>query len=1527
MLVTLIKKKHISTLSLPEKSHGQYWIQDRNENSERYDLLSIEARNGQWEVRSNRVAKVLVQDKPVKSITLVPGSFYELVIAGESERAVLFTEEATLDRQVFHKYVVKPNCTLEIGRVAGNDIVYKSGLVSSSHAKITYVNGKWLVEDLGSTNGTFVNDRAVRGEELIVPGDMVYIMGLKIIVGDGFIAVNYPDGKVEIGGKNLAKLKPQIADISDDDDYSPPDMEYFYRSPRFKRDVETASFRIDPPPNDQIGDEMPFALAVGPSITMGMASVVTGSFTVVNAISNGNITSAIPAAVMSVSMLLGTMLWPIVSKQYEKRRKRKREALRQEKYTAYLEEIKSEFARECTKQKEILKENSVIPQECVRRIENVERNLWERSSGQNDFLEFRLGLGSVPLRAEVTYTERRFELDYDNLREEMYRLCESTKLLENVPISLSLKENPIAGVIGHRHTVVAFVKGLILQLSALYGYDEVKCVFLYDEKEEKEFSFVKWLPHVWDNDRRIRLIATNGTELKEVSTYISREIEKRQALNEREAKDASPHYVIFALSKDLALRAEMLKQMYSSKTQLNISVVACFDELKNLPKECSTVVELDNNTGKLYDKNDISGHVTSFLPDTLVYQDMLPVATQLANISLDTSGGAYRLPQLITFLDMFGVGKVEYLNSLTRWQENDPTKSLETAVGVNTIGDTFMLDLHEKYHGPHGLIAGTTGSGKSEFIITYILSLAVNYSPNEVAFILIDYKGGGMAKSFKNLPHTAGIITNLDGAAIKRSLLSIDSELTRRQKMFSSLSDRLGISNIDIYKYQKLYRENVVSEPLQHLFIISDEFAELKNQKPEFMDQLVSAARIGRSLGVHLVLATQKPSGVVDDQIWSNTKFRVCLKVQDRADSMDMLKRPEAAELADTGRFYLQVGFNELFELGQSAWAGAPYYPKDGTQVESDESVVVVDRNGRSIKSVKINRHANQIKNPPKQVDSITNYLNQIAAEENIQIRKLWLDPIPCEIYIEEVRAKYGVLASRRYELNPLIGELDDPRNQRQCSMTLPISRDGNAVIFGSAGVGKTMFLNALIYSLITEHTPDEVNIYILDFAAETLRAFGKAPHVGDVVLGYESEKVTNLFKLLLKEIGKRKKLFADVGGDYGTYMASGRTPVPNVVVVINNYAAFKEMYGDQEENIAFLSREGTKYGIYFVLTATGTGAVGFRMLQNFKQMITMQMNDETEYSSVVGNTEGLLPARYKGRGLVKLDTVYEFQTAYLSKEMDTFTYIQRCCEVLQYDWPSERARRIPVLPEKVDVPFALDYCDTGNLLNIPVGVSASSMEVCYHRFDRKCISFVSSSDAAHNDFLNALIELMAIQTIDLAVFDVQNRMKRLDNGNVMYYANTEDCNNAVHKLVEELVYRNNSYKDVLATGGEPPKYKLKVVVINSLTSLLEILTEEEKVNLKAAFSHNRIQYNLFFVVAEGAKRMVRYTFEKWYAEQVSSRDFLWIGDGLTNQMQLIADPVTSEMRDLVQPGFGFVVRNAKAEKIKVLSSQNGEES
>jgi S-DNA-T family DNA segregation ATPase FtsK/SpoIIIE len=1528
MIVTLMTTENYSTITLPERIGGQYLLPCNFGNGSVKDTVSIEGVSGKWRVKSNkRISIVVDPNSTAKTVELEQLGVYNLVATNTGNRACIYTEPISDDRQTFSKMMLKGDTAeIIIGRFAGNDLAFVNTFASSKHAKLTYDRGNFSIEDLGSTNGTFVNGQRVNNQTLLC-GDMIWIMGFKIIVGQGFIAFNNPDGKVAVNARTLLPYLKQPVDPAngDEDEENETNIEYFYRSPRFKRDIEQVEFKIDSPPQNAIGDEMPLMMVIGPSMTMGMASLTMGIFAVNNAITNGNISAAVPSIAMSGSMLLGTVLWPILTKRYEKRRKRKKEALRQKKYREYLDKISVKFNDECSRQEEILRENHIDISECIKRIQGVQRNLWERGFRQNDFLKLRVGIGDSLLSAEITYAERKFSIEEDNLQEELYTLCETPKLLQDVPLTISLFDSFVSGIIGKHVKRTEFAKGLIFQIASLYSYDEIKMVFIYDEGEGGTYEFAKWLPHVWSDDRKFRFIATNNNEVKEVSAYLEKEIEVRKDINENDMEDITPYYIIFTMSKALAARADMLKQIFNKKANLHISVVSFCDELKDLPKECQTVVALEGNMSKIFDKNDISGQHISFCPDIFVETNTTALSVGLANVQLDTLANSFKLPSLIAFLEMFGVGKVEHLNALTRWKENDPTISLAASVGVDTLGDEFKIDLHEKFHGPHGLVAGMTGSGKSEFIIAYILSMAVNYHPNEVAFILIDYKGGGMAKAFENLPHTAGIITNLDGAAVKRSLISIESELKRRQAIFAEASKKIGVSNIDIYKYQKLYRDGTVSEPLQHLFIISDEFAELKTQQPDFMAQLISAARIGRSLGVHLILATQKPSGVVDDQIWSNSRFRICLKVQERADSMDMLKRQDAAELSDTGRFYLQVGYNELFELGQSAWAGAPYYPSERVIVEKDKSVTVINRNGQPIRQAKLNTRSTAMPNPKKQLDVITQYLCDIAETEKIKIRPLWMDPIPAFIRINDIKKKYSV-AAEPYVLNPVMGEYDDPAGQRQCVLRLPISQEGNTIIYGIAGSGKTTFLTTMIYSLMQEHTPEEVNIYILDFASETLRAFAKAPHIGDVILSYEAEKISNLFKMLNAEMGRRKKLFTDYGGDYRSYIQSSAEQLPSIVVAINNFAVFTESYEEKEEAVSYLSREGTKYGIYFVLAATGTGAVRFRMLQNFKQLIVLQLNDESDYATIVGKTEGLLPSKCKGRGLIKTNALYEFQVAQITDDAVPFSFIRNTCDELHGKWNGSIAKKIPLLPEVVNAEFISEYVDVKKPFSIPIGVEKNSLEVHYYDFHASMVNLVLASGEDYMDFIAALTDMLQKEySHNITVFDIPGSYIS-DFSEVTYCGNAAESEAVINELFDLTVQRNNTYKEAVQGGTKLENFEPRIVIINSLAALKSGISSESNEKLSLIMEKGEAKYGISVIIAEASKNLSSFTFEKWYKKHISLGDGVWIGGGIMDQYQIKASKSTPEMHDEMDSEFGFSLVKGKPVKIKVLTRRETEE-
>lgn len=1517
MIINVMSMKRVHTISLPQKVKGQYWIEEATDRGVE-PLLAIEGIDDTWKMRANRSVRILDKSDPDKKRVLrskvLTDHETQYLIKKNGERIIIYTEPISNDRQVFQKYSISDGTELTIGRWETNDICIPNEMVTSVHARLQLKKNVWqLIDGDGakrSTNGVYVNGkRFVRGNLNI--GDCIFILGFKLVVGDHFIAINNPGGSVRLTAKLKQYVPLRMKPPMEEEEECEINEEHFYRAPRFKRDIETAQFQIDSPPQSPISEELPLVLLMGSSMAMGVMSVMT----LVNAVMNNNVMSG----VMGGSMLMGTVLLPVITRLYEKRRKKKKEQLRQEKYKDYLARVAQKFEEECRSQEEILNENGITVSECEQRIIDVKSNLWERSPGQNDFLLVRVGKGDGLLRAEIRYSERHFSLDEDNLQNELYQLCEAPKILHDIPITYSLFENNISGVIGNKTDVFSLAKNMIIQLSALYSYDEVKFVFLYDGEDEPDFEFVKWLPHVWSDDMQFRFIATNGNEVKELSAYFETIIGKRLEMNENDVKDAAPYYVVFTFSKDLTIRAEMIKQILASKINLQISLVSFFRERNDLPKECSIVAELNGGSGKLYDKDDISGKATDFTVDAKLTHQPRELSVALANVSLDVNANRFRLPSVITFMEMYNAGRVEHLNALNRWKENDPTKSLAAAVGVDTYGDIFKLDLHEKHHGPHGLIAGMTGSGKSEFIITYILSLAINYHPYEVAFVLIDYKGGGMAKSFENLPHTAGVITNLDGSAIKRSLVSIESELKRRQAIFAETGKKVGVSNIDIYKYQKLYREGAATEPLQHLFIISDEFAELKAQQPEFMTQLVSTARIGRSLGVHLILATQKPSGVVDDQIWSNSRFRVCLKVQEKADSMDMLKRPEAAELVDTGRFYLQVGYNELFELGQSAWAGAPYYPADKVYKDKDDGVIVVDKNGRPIRQIKIDRRPKHITNPKKQLDSITQYLREIAEEEGIKIRPLWLDPIAPVILLDALRSQYDATATP-FVLNPVIGEYDDPAHQRRGLLRLPLSEAGNTVVYGMAGSGKTSFLNAMIYSLLTEHTPEEVNLYLLDFSSETLRAFAKAPHVGEVLLSYDSEKISNLFKMLYGEIANRKKLFADYGGDYAAYQRSGEKKIPSIVVVINNFAAFTELFEEKEDTIAYLSREGTKYGIYFVLTVVGTNGIRFRLLQNFNQFFVLQLNDESEYAGVVGKTDGLYPAKFKGRGLVKTDALYEFQVASLTEEPVPFTFIQNACRSLADQWHGACAKKIPILPDKVDIDFMRDCFDQRKGWNYPIGVEKNSLNVHYYPFDASYITLVLSESDDYSDFVGGLAGTIGTLTNQSGVvLDAADRIE-YDTGSLKRCVMKAECGNEVSALFDLVRDRNNSYKDAISEGKTPPEFEEYLIVINSLADLMDVLDDTGKEKLSLILLKGQLNYRVKVIIGSEAKKISQYVYEKWYKTHLSQSDGIWVGPGIDEQYQIKISKITADMHEDIGKGFGYSIRKGRGTQVKLIN-------
>ncbi len=1520
MIISLIKNSQIFNLTLPQKIKGQYWLTDFDQNGNRRQLFSVEAIDGEWVVKSNKVISLLnTENKVIESTSLKISSFINVRLNETGEKAIVYAENTDISRRTYDKYVIAEPISITIGRNQDNKIIYENRYVSGAHARLDYDGTNWSIEDLSSTNGTYVNSLRVSKRGLHA-GDSIYIMGMKIVVGDKYLAINNPDSQIHIKCPELRKYVPQTV-VESMELVELPERKFFFRPPRFQREIERGVLKIDTPPQQEKMDTVPMALMLGPSITMGMTSVSTAVFSVNNVITNGgDITQALPTIIMSVSMLLGTILWPVLTKAYEKKTKLQMEQKRQEKYLAYLDSLKDEIKRITKHQTDILEENIISPQECAIRIENISDNLWERTNRHADFLNLRLGKGTIPLALDVAYSEKKFTLEDDNLQNAMFSLGTEPKLLKDVPIAVSLLQNPIIGIYGEYNTRINLLKSFILQILALHGYDEVKVMLVSDELGEKEWGFTKYIPHFWSDDKSTRFFASNENEAKGLSVCIEKNVLERaeEAKNNRDMV-YKPYYVIISTNKKNSEKCEALQKLIKEGNGEGYCILQVADELKDLSKETKLVISLDE-TSRIFDREDTTGKGLIFVADKVNDIDFTNLSGILANVELEAVEDGYSLPSMITFLEMFNVSKIEHLNSLTRWKENNPTNTLQTPIGVDSYGSTFSLDLHEKFHGPHGLVAGMTGSGKSEFIITYILSLAVNFHPDEVAFILIDYKGGGLTGAFEDsdkgikLPHLAGTITNLDGTAVKRSLISIQSELRRRQAIFNEARKKSNEGTMDIYKYQKLYREKVVTEPVPHLFIISDEFAELKSQQPEFMEQLISAARIGRSLGVHLILATQKPNGVVDDQIWSNSKFRVCLKVQEKADSQDMIKCPDAAELSQTGRFYLQVGFNELFMLGQSAWCGADYVPSETVEKTYDSSIQIVDNLGRILMNVKASKKVSGGKKA-KQIVSIVKYLSDLATEESITVRPLWLDPIPAFIYVDDLVKKYSIKTGGRV-LSPVVGEYDDPFNQSQDVLTLPLSEEGNCLVYGASGNGKNTFLTTLCYYLIKYHTVDEVNLYLLDYGAETLKNFEKAPHVGGVVLSADEEKTFNFFKMIKDEISRRRMLFSEYGGDYANYCANSGQTLPNIVVVINNYAGFAELYEDLQEELTILTRDCTKLGIFFVLSASAVSAVRYKLQQNFKLMLTMQLNDAMDYSMIVGKTEGLIPSNCKGRGLINMGRVFEFQTAYCCEVESIQSQVKELSKELASN-TQLRAKRIPVLPEVVDAEYLSDY--TSDISNIPYGVCKNSLDLATINLRNRVIyPIIAQNSEDLQNFATAFVKLLS-SISDVTLVDV---MRLLTANDIECEKVVGDYEQFVVSLFGEMVNRHNTYVESDFDVTSLEQFEEKVFVIIGSKRLFEQLSEDGKDKLSVLLEKAQTDYKLRFIFMDNSATFNTYSYEGWYKQQVENADGLWIGDGVVDQYIFKVNKITSDLYEEVGSQFGYLISKGKHVLVKLLTEE-----
>lgn len=1118
---------------------------------------------------------------------------------------------------------------------------------------------------------------------------------------------------------------------------------------------------------------------------------------------------------------------------------------RRTKYGAYIQEQKARIESVASEQRAIINDENPEPRECTNMLFGLKRRLWERMPADRDFLDVRMGMGYEDLCVNVrTKGGEGFTMEEDEVRALSEQIVEETRIVDHIPARLKMLKYQTVGLVGDRQKVIRLVRNMLISLTATHCFEDVRIAGVFSEAEREEWEALRWLPHIQDSYGENRFLAFGRQQAHQVcdvfNDLLRRRIDEMKDSHSSNRQIPRPYYILILGDREAVENEPLMQQLFTNDPTSGVTTLFLYDSLYHLPPECRFIVDMDQGPCA-YDRIEANNKFM-FTPDAgMTIGQMDSFARRMSAITLDGFSEQGGLPDGITFLEGYGVKTVEELNAYDRWRSAETYRSLGAPIGVLAGGKPFIFDIHEKVHGPHGLIAGTTGSGKSETMMSWILSMAVNFHPHDVVFVIIDYKGGGMANQLEPLPHMVGKITNI-GSNIGRSLVSLRRESFRRQEVFEAC----GVSHID--QYQKLFKEGKVTEPMPHLLLVSDEFAELKKAEPEFMAGLVQVARVGRSLGIHMVLATQKPGGVVDDQIQSNSRFRICLKVADAADSREMIRRPDAASIRQAGRAYILVGHDEYFDQFQSYWSGAPYYGEavQADPLEEGNPVCIVEMNGKRVRPV-----APVKKKKKTELDELSACIRYLAATAKAHgIEKLpgpWLPELPEVLYAKDLCSEFGFDGQRWNSGQPWltvpIGMYDAPQIQAQGVQLMDFAAEGHFGIYGAPGTGKTTLLKSVVLGLCMLYTPEDVNIYILDCGGWSMSTFANMPHVGGVALDSEEEKFFKLEKLIMEIFEERKRLFLQHAvSSLAAYRESVSADMPAIVIAIDNFVPVFDNYPDLENLFVTIAREGATYGIYLIFTANNMSGVRYKVLQNIRGAVAFELTDKGDYAGIVGRLDGMVLSGVRGRAFYKGTPPMEFQAAmYMegSTDQEKSNALQALIAQMNAAWHGARPKPIPVMPEHVTTGEMIQAYTSRSVL--PVGIDRENIQTAFVDLsDQYCMMISGSMRSGKSAMLLRLYEIIrTIPETQVFVFDGLSKSLASIADQVHAYAvcdQEESVSAMLGELIEHLNTRKRAQNQARQVEGDAldekqfiASYEQLCIIVDDIKEFVDAVTDASR--------------------------------------------------------------------------------------------------
>lgn len=820
--------------------------------------------------------------------------------------------------------------------------------------------------------------------------------------------------------------------------------------------------------------------------------------------------------------------------------------------------------------------------------------LWERRLDDDDFLRLRIGLGPEPslIRVEVAGGGN------DELHTWATQYVDANSTLEQVPVSLDLATAGSVGIVGPGPQVEALARWLVVQAAALQSPRDFAIAAIAGQQVAAAWDWLKWLPQTRPESSPLRTpplagpsrLAALVSDLRRLQSSRSTSTLGSSAVHPRQSKRP---WVLLVVDGTAPVDRAAIAPLLSSGLEAGITTIWTASQAEDIPGDCQAMIEIarDGTVG-------IAGHSgqshAGIAPDGITLDVAREIAMSMAPLSdvsaEQAAGGVPGDVGLLETLDAPDGSLDAWLR--TGWNSQDD--SLGVPIGA-LADDCLILDVEKD--GPHGLVAGTTGAGKSELLQTLVGALAATHSPSRVTFLLVDYKGGMAFSDCRDLPHTVGYVTDLSPSLTTRALTSLNAEIKRREQILGSS----GMKDL-----RSLRRKDASCPP--SLLIVVDEYATLLKEFPEFVDGIVDVAQRGRALGVHLILGTQSPSGTVGPKIQANIGFRVALRTANAEESRTVIDSDVAAAISpDTpGRAWIRLPSGELQQF-QSAYANA-------RRASDPTASVTVHEFG--FQGGTTSRRKAENREGATDLAAIADAARRVfAASGEPEPHKPWLPPMP-ELIKVSTLAPDGLSAP--------LGLVDAPERQRQTAALLDLDAVGGLIVYGTSGSGKTTLLRTAAAGLAELMGPEDLYIYGLDFGAGTLRMLEALPQCGGVVQGDDLERAVRLLKLVRAEINRRKSLAAGSGITFASSDGSGETgeKLPRVVVVLDGFEGFNATfervgYGEWLDTLPKMVADGRAVGVHFLVSASRRYGVPSAVVGTLEQRIVLRLAEPDDYMAM----------------------------------------------------------------------------------------------------------------------------------------------------------------------------------------------------------------------------------------------------------------------------------------------------------------------